>query len=359
VSTWSQVTWDVARAGGFTAYLLVWASVMLGIGLSLQWRTPRWPRFITNDLHKHIALLAIVFTGVHTLGAFLDPFMKFTPSEVLVPLMSHYRPAWMALGIVAAYLLIALYLTEYLRPLIGYRAWRTLHYVTFLAFGMALVHGITTGSDTRTTVGTLIYVGTGVSVLGMLAIRLLMPSLGGRQHPALAATGAFGLVIGVFLLAQGPFHPGWNAIANNGNGSGARIALPAAVDATPAPTPTPLVAFNALFSGTLHQGTVNPDGTLLVTVDGNLSGGTTGTLQLTLREQVARDEEVRVLGTKFTLTAGTAVAQCDGGVTGAQGAEILATCVNPSGQSMQVLMELRTDQSGNVSGNISGQPTRS
>ncbi len=359
MSTWSQITWDVARAGGFTAYLLVWASVMLGLALSLQWRNPRWPRFITNDLHKHITLLAIVFTGVHTLGAFLDPFMAFTPAEVLVPMLSHYRPVWMALGIVAAYLLIALHLTEYLRPLIGYRAWRALHTLTFLAFGLALVHGITTGSDTRTAAATLLYAGTGLSVVAMLAIRLLMPSLGGREHPVLASAGAFGLVAAVLLLAQGPFHPGWNAIANNGNGSGARIAVPALAAAPPAPTPTPLTAFNALFSGTLRQGAVNPDGTLTVTVDGALSGGATGTLQLNLREQVSRDSEVRVLGTKLTLTAGASASACEGGVTGAQGAEILATCVNPQGQSMRVLMQLRTDQAGNVSGSISGQPAAS
>ncbi len=358
MSAWGQITWDVARAGGFTAYLLIWVSVMLGLALSLQWRNPKWSRFVTNELHRHISLLAIVFTGVHTLGVFLDPFMAFTPAEVLVPMASHYRPIWIALGIVGAYLMIALYLTEYLRPLIGYRVWRTLHYLTFLAFGLALVHGITTGSDTRAAWAVLLYAATGTGVLALLAIRLLMPSLGGREHPVVASAGLFGLVIGAFLLAQGPFQSGWNAIANNGNGSGARIAISATAPATPVATPSPLVAFHALFAGTLHQGTLGTDGTMVVTVDGNLTGGSAGTLQLSLKERV-RGDEARVVGTRITLNTVAGSTTCTGGVTGAQGADITATCVDPQGQALRLSMTLRSDQAGNVQGSISGQPVAS
>jgi Ferric reductase like transmembrane component len=358
VSTWSQITWDVARTGGFTAYVLLWASVALGLVLSLQWRNPAWPRFVTNEVHRYVSLLALVFTGVHTLGVFLDPFMAFTPGEVLVPMLSHYRPIWMALGIVGAYLLIALWLSEYLRPFVGYRAWRLLHYLSFAAFALALAHGITTGSDTRTAWATLLYAGTGASVLGLLTVRLLMPSLGGRHHPAVATFGMFGLVFALFLLAQGPFHPGWNAVANNGNGSGARVALPAAdlATATPVPTPSPLVAFNALFSGSLQQSPVRSDGTLIVTVDGRLSGGATGTLRLQLEEQVGSGDEVRVVGTQLTLSAAAGVTACQGGVTGARGQLITATCVDPAGQPLQVVMTLSTNDQGQVQGNVSGQP---
>ena len=58
-SAWSQVTWDVARAGGLMAYVLLSLSVALGLALSLRWQRPRWPRLITNDMHNFVAGLTL------------------------------------------------------------------------------------------------------------------------------------------------------------------------------------------------------------------------------------------------------------------------------------------------------------
>ena len=41
----------------------------------------------------------------------------------------------------------------YVRRQIGQRAWRTLHYVTFLAFLGATAHGVMAGTDSGTPVG--------------------------------------------------------------------------------------------------------------------------------------------------------------------------------------------------------------
>ena len=60
VQLWQAVTWDVARAGGLMAYLLLTLSVALGLALSLRWQRPRWPRLITNELHGFVTLLSLV-----------------------------------------------------------------------------------------------------------------------------------------------------------------------------------------------------------------------------------------------------------------------------------------------------------
>jgi len=62
---WDAVVWDVARAGGLAAYLLLTLSVALGLTLSLRWQRPRWPRLITNEMHSFVTLLTLVFVGVH------------------------------------------------------------------------------------------------------------------------------------------------------------------------------------------------------------------------------------------------------------------------------------------------------
>ena len=168
--------------------------------------------------------------------------MQFGWAEVLVPLMSHYRPLWMALGIVAGYLALAVWLSTELRPRIGYTWWRRLHDLAFAVYGLATVHGIATGSDTRTPWGLGLYTGSALLVGSLLGVCQLTPvgtqsraeasaasgvprpqgGTRGRTYPNLAGLVALLLVGGVLWTAMGPAQPGWNAIANNGQGSGAR-----------------------------------------------------------------------------------------------------------------------------------------
>jgi predicted ferric reductase len=146
---WESVTWIVARAGGFTAYGLLTLAVVLGLALSLHWQSARWPRLINNDLHNHATLLGLVFLVVHVAAVWIDPFTHFGMLAVFVPLMSAYRTVWMALGIVALYLGIAIGISTLLRSKIGYRAWRSFHTMTLALYALATVHGIYTGSDTH------------------------------------------------------------------------------------------------------------------------------------------------------------------------------------------------------------------
>src|SRR5215469_450730 len=141
------VTWDVARAGGLTAYVLLTLAVIAGLALSLRLQTPRWPHLITDELHNFLTLLAGIFTGVHVLAVFVDPYTHFGLNEVLIPLASHYRPVWVALGIVALYLGIAIGISTLLRPKIGYVMWRRLHVLTLALWGLVTVHGLAAGSD--------------------------------------------------------------------------------------------------------------------------------------------------------------------------------------------------------------------
>lgn len=176
MSIWEVVTWDVARAGGLTAYALLTLAVVVGLALSLHWQTPRWPRLINSELHNFLTLLALVFTGVHVLAVWVDPFTNFGWSEIFVPLASHYRPLWMAFGIVALYLGLAIGLSTWLRPTIGYVWWRRLHVLTLVLYALVTVHGIATGSDTRTWWAVSIYVASIAAVGTLLFFRL-----GGRS----------------------------------------------------------------------------------------------------------------------------------------------------------------------------------
>src|SRR5579863_2930807 len=148
---WETVTWDIARAGGFTAYALLSLAVVVGLALSTQLQSPsRWPRLLNSELHNFLTLISTIFLGVHILAVWIDPYTHFGLNELLIPLASHYRPEWMALGIVALYLGIAIGISTWLRPRIGYKWWRRLHVLTLGIFALAAIHGIGSGSDTQT-----------------------------------------------------------------------------------------------------------------------------------------------------------------------------------------------------------------
>ncbi len=50
MSVWQAVTWDVARAGGLTAYVLLTLAVIAGLALSAQIQSPsHWPRLLNSE----------------------------------------------------------------------------------------------------------------------------------------------------------------------------------------------------------------------------------------------------------------------------------------------------------------------
>ena len=182
---WESVTWDVARAGGFTAYVLLTLAVIVGLALSTQIQSPgRWPRIINSELHNFLTLLSTIFLGVHVLAVILDPFTHFGLNEILVPLASHYRPEWMALGIVALYLGIAIGISTLLRKHIGYKWWRKLHVLTLAIFALATIHGIGTGSDTQTPWALGIYLVSSVLVGALLCKRIFFSKPKNKHVPA-------------------------------------------------------------------------------------------------------------------------------------------------------------------------------
>jgi predicted ferric reductase len=221
------LSWEIARVGGMLALVLSSASVLIGLALSLKVRSTRFPRFVTNELHRYVSLLTLAFLVVHGLAVWLDPFTGFTPAEVLVPLAAHYRPLWIAMGIVSGYLMLAVYLSENVRGRIGYAWWRRFHGISFLVFLLGMLHGIGTGSDTAAPWALATYLVCGGSVAVLLMLRLMAMRPSDARDVAVMGV-AFAVMALVVLTLVGPMRAGWNEVANNGNGSGASAAWQAA-----------------------------------------------------------------------------------------------------------------------------------
>jgi len=163
--------WYAARAGGMLAYLLLTASVVVGLLMSGRARLQRWPRFAVEDVHRFAGLLAGAFVGVHVLGLLADTYVRFSVAQVLVPGTSSYRPLATGLGVVALELLAALAVANRYRKRLPYRFWRRTPSPNFAVWSLALVHGIAAGTDSGTPWAVALYGVAAASVAGLVAWR--------------------------------------------------------------------------------------------------------------------------------------------------------------------------------------------
>jgi sulfoxide reductase heme-binding subunit YedZ len=142
-----SLLWYATRGAGIASLIMLTAVVALGVLTAVRWHTPGWPRFLTAEFHQSVSLLTLVFLAIHILIAVLDPYTSLGLNAALVPFSSPYRQIWLGLGGVAMYLIAAIIVTSLFRPWFGRRTWRVVHWLTYAAWPIALIHGLGTGSD--------------------------------------------------------------------------------------------------------------------------------------------------------------------------------------------------------------------
>jgi methionine sulfoxide reductase heme-binding subunit len=139
--------WYVTRATGMVSLILLTAVMCLGLLTVSRLQTAGWPRFLTAQLHRNIALLSVVFLVVHVVIAVVDPYAALGFASALIPFSSPYRQLWLGLGGVSMYLVVAMIVTSLLRGRIGQRTWRAIHWAAYAAWPTAVLHGLGTGTD--------------------------------------------------------------------------------------------------------------------------------------------------------------------------------------------------------------------
>jgi predicted ferric reductase len=141
--------WYATRATGIVALLLLTLSLVLGVIDVRRLSSARYPRFLIDGVHRTVSLLAVAFLLVHIVTSALDSFAPVNLIDGFVPFVSAYRPFWLGLGTVSFDLLLAVVITSLLRTRLGYRTWRTVHWLGYASWPVALLHGLGTGSDTH------------------------------------------------------------------------------------------------------------------------------------------------------------------------------------------------------------------
>ena len=143
----TDALWYFGRGTGLVSLALLTVVVALGVGARSGRPAFGLPRFAVSLLHRNAALLAVVFLAGHVLALYFDPYAQLRLADLVLPFAGQYRPFWLGLGTLAADLVAAIVVTSLLRRRIGARAWRLVHWLAYLCWPIALLHGLQTGTD--------------------------------------------------------------------------------------------------------------------------------------------------------------------------------------------------------------------
>ena len=142
-----SLLWYTTRGAGAVTLILLSCVVVLGILSALRVRSANWPRFLSTGLHRNLALMTLVFLSLHIVTAVVDPFTHLGWAAALIPFSSYYRTVWLGLGVISFELLLAIVITSLVRGFLGHRAWRAIHWLTYAAWPVGVLHGLGTGTD--------------------------------------------------------------------------------------------------------------------------------------------------------------------------------------------------------------------
>jgi sulfoxide reductase heme-binding subunit YedZ len=147
--------------------------MVLGVAARTGSAPRHWARFAVSELHRTLALFAVAFLTLHVLTAILDPYVTIGWAATLLPFASGYRTLAIGLGTLAVDLGGAVLLTSLMRGRLGYRTWRAVHWLAYLAWPVAFVHSLTAGNDLRIWWVALIELGSAAAVATAVLARLL------------------------------------------------------------------------------------------------------------------------------------------------------------------------------------------
>jgi sulfoxide reductase heme-binding subunit YedZ len=372
--------WYLTRGTGAVALVLLTASVLLGVLGSLRFSAgPRWPRFAIETLHRDVSLLVMVVLAVHIVTSVLDSFAPISVLNAVIPFTGTYRPLWLGFGALSFDLLVALAATSLVRRRLGYRAWRSIHWLAYASWPVAVLHGLGTGSDTK--------VWWMLALTGVCVVTVLMAvwarvaqagaDVGWVRLPARALTVLTPLGLLLFTLI-GPLQSGWARKAGTPTKLLAKSVVPAravvgsarpksatatraaaatrSAAATRAAAHTPTRSFSGQLKGTVSQTTVA--GGALIDMSMRLSGTRTGRLRVRLAGAPIDGGGLSLTGSQVDLIADGLPSVMDGKVVSLQGTEFVAHLTGSAGVAIDVRANLNINaQTNAVTGTLAATPT--
>jgi hypothetical protein len=288
----------------------------------------------------------MAFLVVHIVTSLLDTFAPIRLLDVIIPFSSAYRPLWVGFGAVAFDLLVAVLITSLLRRRFGYRAWRTVHWAAYACWPFALLHGLGTGSDTKT--GWMLVI-VGGCVIVMIVAVVARATAGWPDHvwPRMGALAASALVPLALLvwLPSGPLAAGWAKTAGT-PASLLKASSPSSSSSAPSSSTAPS-SFNAQLSGTVNQGPI-ADGLYRVDIRLRVAGQQLSALEIRLRGHPIQGGGIQMTSSAVTLGTQSNPRLYGGQVSSLQGTSIDAQVRDGGGHTLRLALQLQIDSTNNT-----------
>jgi sulfoxide reductase heme-binding subunit YedZ len=161
--------WYLARAAGFVALFAATITVALGaLGSSARPtgdgvdEAHLGRRVLAQLVHRSAAVITLAMLGLHAVLLVTDQYVDVSVGGALVPFTAGYRGYALGLGTLAAYSFVVVAATGALRGRLAAsprasRAWRAVHLSAYVAWVLAMGHGVLAGTDTRQTWALALY----------------------------------------------------------------------------------------------------------------------------------------------------------------------------------------------------------
>jgi methionine sulfoxide reductase heme-binding subunit len=180
----SQALWFVSRGAGLALLAAFTIVVVLGAAARTGAAPRGWSRLAVGELHRTLSLFCIAFLVLHVVTAIADPYVTIGWAATVLPFTSPYRTLAIGLGALAVDLGGAVLITSLVRQRLGYRAWRAVHWLAYLAWPIAFGHSVTAGTDLRIWWAAAVEWGCAAAVATACLARLLDQLRGpGRPRP--------------------------------------------------------------------------------------------------------------------------------------------------------------------------------
>ncbi len=187
--------WWASRSLGFVAYLSLTLSMIFGVLVSSRGADGLVARKTVLYLHQQWTLAAVISVLLHVAAIVVHSESHISGIDAAVPFAASRLTGPVALGTVAGWGIVLIALSSWFRKRISYVVWRAIHAFAFGSFFLAILHGITAGSDTGIA-AQWFYLMSGSAVLAAVMFRVIFaihgPSRHGRPRPA-RPTGAASL----------------------------------------------------------------------------------------------------------------------------------------------------------------------
>jgi methionine sulfoxide reductase heme-binding subunit len=154
-ASFSQETpwvWYISRSAGLLGFIFLWLTVFLGLSI----RNPIFKKIIepiySFGPHCFLGAIAVFWTLIHGTSFLFHGNFAMGLKDIAIPFYSKttlVNTNYLALGIMAFYMMAIMTVTSYLRNHMKHWLWRALHFLNPVAFIFIIIHGYMNGTDMK------------------------------------------------------------------------------------------------------------------------------------------------------------------------------------------------------------------